>query len=109
MPYETLRFLINTFCVNANWLLTGTGNMFINTTENAESININPADFEIGKRLSKIQEQNKCPDKDMAKILGIYEYEYYDLKQGLKEPTIKILNNLKQSFNISVDWLLYGD
>ncbi len=113
MPYETLRFLIDTFCVNINWFLTGNGSMFLNSEETLSNqlsdVNNVYFSFRIGKRLSFLQEKNKYQDKDMAKILGIYEYEYIDLKNGIKEPTLKILNCIKKYFNVSIDWLLYGD
>lgn len=115
MPYETLRYLIDKFNVNINWLLTGTGNMFLNSSIDDDilisqkNLYNNTVSFKIGNRLTQIQEENKFQDKEMAKTLGIYEYEYIDLKQNSKEPTLKILNNLKQNFNISLDWLLYGD
>ena len=114
MPYEILKFLSNVFCVNINWLLTGNGNMFFNSPANndfcpKENNSDNPIFFKIGSRLNKLQHENKVSDSEMAKILGIYEYEYKDLKNGIKEPTLKILNCLKQTFKISIDWILDGE
>ncbi len=37
LPVEFLSALICTFSVNINWLLTGNGDMFINTKENISS------------------------------------------------------------------------
>lgn len=114
MPYEILKFLSNSFGVNINWLLTGNGDMFFNSPKNEdfpkkESNSVNSIFFNIGNRLNKLQAENKVSDTEMAKILGIYEYEYTDLKNGIKEPNLKILNCLKEAFNISVDWILYGE
>lgn len=62
-----------------------------------------------GKRLFKIQEKNDLTDRQMAKLLGIYEDEYVDLAYGNKEPNMRILNNIKSNFQVSIDYLLYGE
>lgn len=62
-----------------------------------------------GKRLYKIQEKNDLSDRQMAKLLGIYEDEYVDLAYGDKEPNLRILNNIKSNFQVSIDYLLYGE
>lgn len=62
-----------------------------------------------GKRLFKIQEKNDLTDRQMAKLLGIYEDEYIDLAYGDKEPNMRILNNIKSNFQVSIDYLLYGE
>lgn len=62
-----------------------------------------------GKRLYKIQEKNDLTDRQMAKLLGIYEDEYLDLAYGDKEPNLRILNNIKSHFQVSIDYLLYGE
>lgn len=62
-----------------------------------------------GKRLYKIQEKNDLTDRQMAKLLGIYEDEYVDLAYGDKEPNMRILNNIKSHFQVSIDYLLYGE
>lgn len=72
-----------------------------------ETIKERTEDF--GKRLFKIQEKNDLTDRQMAKLLGIYEDEYLDLAYGDKEPNIRVLNNIKSHFQVSIDYLLYGD
>jgi transcriptional regulator with XRE-family HTH domain len=62
-----------------------------------------------GKRLFKIQEKNDLTDRQMAKLLGIYEDEYVDLVYGDKEPNMRVLNNIKSHFQVSIDYLLYGE
>lgn len=62
-----------------------------------------------GKRLYSLQEKNDFTDRQMAKLLGIYEDEYIDLAYGNKEPNLRILNNIKSHFQVSIDYLLYGE
>ena len=110
---EILLLLNKKYNVNINWLISGEGSMFLNSRENTlEKRNdelISQKTLTLGQRLLEIQEKNNYQNKDMANLLGIYEYEYIGLKQGKKAPTFEIINNLKQYFKISVDWLLYGD
>ena len=74
---------------------------------NDETICLKTEDF--GKRLYAIQKKNDYTDRKMAKILGIYEDEYIDLAYGNKEPNLRILNNIKSHFQVSIDYLLYGE
>lgn len=62
-----------------------------------------------GKRLYVIQEKNNLSDRQMAKLLGIYEDEYIDLAYGDKAPNLRVLNNIKSHFQVSIDYLLYGE
>ncbi len=62
-----------------------------------------------GVRLTKIQDEHEYLDKDMAKLLKISEQDYIYLKCGDLNPDIEILNKIKQYFEVSIDWLLYGD
>ena len=113
VPLDFLISLNNNLNININWLLTGNGEMLINSCGNSlkksDNESIVKKNVYIGKRLIQIQEKNNLLDKDMAKILEMYRDDYIDLKLGNKEPTFKIINKIKQSFDISIDWLLYGD
>ena len=99
--------------VNINWLLTGNGEMFVNADKNTfkprNDISVNQKILTIGTRISELQKINNFKDKDMAKILGIFEEDYEGLKLGDRELTIKIINRFKQYFTITSDWLLYGE
>lgn len=106
-PIEFIQNLIEIFNINANYLFDGKGKMFLNSDNN--SVNNNLKVTKLGNKLSEFQKQNNITDKNMAQKLGIYEYEYLDLKNGVKEPTFKILICLKKKFELSVDWLLCDD
>ena len=112
-PVELIENLIDLFNINANYLFKGSGSMFIqhDSASDGEQISLpkNKIISDIGCRLSEIQEKNNISDKIMAKKLGIYEYEYIDLKQGQKELTFKIINRIKTTLKISIDWLLFGE
>ena len=63
-----------------------------------------------GRRLfDQVQVKNNLSNREMAKLLGLYEEEYIDLAYGSKEPNMRILNNIKANFEVSIDYLLYGE
>ncbi len=62
-----------------------------------------------GQRLDSLQTKTHLSDKEISKILNLEEEEYLEYKTGDRKPNLKILNELKQNFKISVDWLLYGE
>ena len=65
--------------------------------------------MEFGKRLSELQMKHNFLNKEMAQLLEISEKDYIKLVKNDKNPDMKILNNLKRNFKVSVDWFLYGE
>ena len=105
---EALVMICN---VNAYWLYTGEGHMQFNPEQNSgerqydETIPQRIKNF--GKKLSELQAQHNFLDREMAKLLGISERQYISIVTGSRQPTIDILNNLKQNFKVSIDYMLY--
>lgn len=62
-----------------------------------------------GKRLLMLQEKNNFSNLQMSGLLNIKENEYNNILKGKTNPDIDLINNIKQHFQVSVDWLLYGD
>ncbi len=79
------------------------------TDERQNDLSIYEKIKKFGDRLSNLQDKHEYLDKDMAKLLSISEDDYIDLKTGDVSPDINILNRLKQCFNVSIDYLLYGE
>ena len=99
--------------VNAYWLFTGEGNMFIDPENNSwnrqNDILIEEKLLSFGKRLSLLQAHHNFLDREMAKLLKISEKSYLSLIVGNTKPDIDVLNQIKRNFKISIDYLLYGD
>lgn len=110
---KLIEALISGCNVNARWLFTGEGEMFIkpnnNSGERQNDTTIPTKVKSFGNRLTELQDKHEYLDKDMAKLLKISEEEYIDIKLGDIEPDLKILNRLKQCFKVSIDYLLYGE
>lgn len=113
IPHGILNLLIDSFCINLNWLFTGQGSMFIseinNTLEKHDNSNIVNNFDTFYKRFNKIQKENELNDIAFSKLTGISESRIEKLGIGKATPTIEELNAIKQHFDISIDWLLYGD
>ena len=64
---------------------------------------------EIGERLREFRQSKKMKQMEIAKILGISVPAYSKIETGENELSTKHLLTLKRKFEISVDWLLFGE
>lgn len=80
-----------------------------NSGERQNDISVHEKIEQLGFRLGQLQDQHEYLDKDMAKLLKISEDDYISIKCGEALPGIEILNQIKQHFKVSIDWLLYGN
>lgn len=118
-PLDFLNKLVDVFNVNLHYLYTGQGEMFIseinNTLEIINTLELHDNSKFINnvnsfyKRFNKIQKENELNDRSFSKITGISESRIEKLGIGKATPTIEELNAIKQHFDVSIDWLLYGD
>lgn len=94
---ELATQLCNNLNVNANWFVTGKGEMFIKKSATP------------GSRIADIQEQNNISDYKFAEMLDIPESELTDIIIDKKEPDMRVLKNLKKHFGVSIDYIMYGE
>lgn len=80
-----------------------------NSGERQNDLNVDEKSSQFGKRLSALQAKHNFLDSEMAKLLEVTHKTYLALVTGNKQPTLDILNRIKQNFKVSVDYLLYGD
>lgn len=99
--------------INLNWLVSGQGEMFISTCENtlekSNNIEIVKNTDTFYKRFNQIQKENDLNDYQLSKLTGIDEVRIEKLGIGKVLPTLEELNALKSHFDVSIDWLLYGE
>lgn len=62
-----------------------------------------------GERLCNIMSDNDITPNKLSKLTKISEYQIGKFILNSKEPTVKELNIIKSYFDVSIDWLLYGD
>jgi transcriptional regulator with XRE-family HTH domain len=63
----------------------------------------------ISERLREFRQSKKLKQVDMSKVLGISVPAYSKIETGVNELTTKHLLTLNREFEISVDWLLFGE
>lgn len=112
-PIDFLLKLVNILSVNLHYLYTGEGEMFISNCGNTLKKQVNEDIVKnldtFYKRFNKIQKENDLNDYQISKQTGISESRIEKLGLGKVLPTLDELNALKSQFDISIDWLLYGD
>jgi len=62
----------------------------------------------IGKRIDKVIKNSNLSQKDFAEKIGISEQAIGNYINNRRFPKAEILLKMKQTFNVSVDWLLTG-
>ena len=113
VPLELLTKLCNKYSLSPEWLALGTGEMFVSQTENTlvkwdnSAILDNKETFH--KRFNKLQAENRLNDLEMSKLLDISESRVEKLGIGKTEPTFEELCKIKSHFDVSIDWLLFGE
>ncbi len=63
---------------------------------------------ECAQRINFIKTKNNLSNLQMAVLLNISENALNDILQGKALPDLNMLNNMKQNFEVSLDWILYG-
>ena len=63
----------------------------------------------IGNRLLDLKNKNHMSDLKLAALLDISESELTSIITGKTPPDWRVIKNLKQNFQISIDWLLFGE
>ena len=110
---ELVKQLILEHNINAKWLFTGEGQMFLHEQTNT----LQPKDNEqilknyefFGHRLAEVQEELGYLDKAMARIMGIDEKRYIRIKLGKEDATTEQLVRLASKVDVSLDWLVKGE
>ena len=64
--------------------------------------------LEIGKRLRSIRKELGVTSVEMAKRLGLAKNSYNKNEYGITNPGISTLYQLSETYNISMDWMLFG-
>lgn len=62
----------------------------------------------IGNRLKFCRKQLGLSQKTMAENAGIVRSYISHIESGAQNPSFDVLAKLSTTFNISIDWLLYG-
>lgn len=96
--------------INANWLLTGEGEMLLTKKIEVKHNDINIIRMDILNRILQIKEElGYKTDGEFAGAMGINRSNFSQMKQGNRSIGDNILNKISIHLNISKRWLLTGE
>lgn len=107
-----LALAINeTYGIDLIWILYGKGEMIPKKTNTLE-LRYAPILEQMqtwGKRLQKIQLTNDFTNEQFAKIIDVSLKRFLELCIDSPKPKIEELVNIKENFDVTLDWLLFGN
>lgn len=65
--------------------------------------------MEIIDRLNLLQKRSGMNQKDLTSLLGISSSAFTEWNKGKTKPGLKPLVKFSEHFNVSLDWLVFGD
>lgn len=65
--------------------------------------------MDVVDRLNLLQEQSGMNKKELTKVIGIGHNAFTAWNKGETKPGLKPLIKIAQYFNVSLDWLVFGD
>ena len=69
----------------------------------------NYCEMTVSERLKKVRVEEKLSQNEFAEKLNVSRSTLMLIEQGKREVNTKVLEALKKEFNISADWLLFGE
>jgi len=64
---------------------------------------------QIGDRIKEVRSKLKLSQQELAAKLGISQGHLSEVERGMRKPGGEMLNALKHTFNVSLDWLFTGE
>lgn len=116
-PSAKLLIALNRYCnVNINWILTGQGEKFLTNNSIRHEALVKNQNNDLNNnlhnwmsRLDIILEDNNITIEDFSLLTNISKKRLDSLRNNKEIPTMDELTNIKSNFNVSTDWLLYGE
>ncbi len=64
---------------------------------------------ETGDRIKELRKQRGLTQKEFCKIINAKQAKLSCIERGTNEPGIEIIMTICKTFNVSADWLLFGE
>ncbi len=111
---EEIFSIIQLYNINANWLLTGEGAMFLEQEIKPAQIpsrflDVKAMTLNQGRNLYLVQKFNGKSNEEMAEILHTSVDDYLGLVTGRLDFTLEIYDKIKSNFEVSIDDLRYDE
>lgn len=99
----TLEKISEVFGVNINWILTGSGDMFLPGHEHSETDWIG-----VGDRIRHLRESLNLNMEDFASAIPCSRTHIYKVETGQTKPTEAFVRKVANAYLVSYDWLMTG-
>lgn len=66
-------------------------------------------DNDTGERIKQLRKQKGLTQKEFCERINAKQSKISYIERGTNEPGIEIIKTICKAFNISADWLLFGD
>ena len=66
-------------------------------------------DMNIGERIKEMRKQKGLTQKEFCERINCKQTKLSYIERGTNEPGISVISEICKAFNISADWLLFGD
>lgn len=64
--------------------------------------------IEVGKRIKAFMKEKALTQNDVASVFGLVQSNVSEMING-KRDTLKLAEMISDKYNVSLDWLIYGD
>jgi transcriptional regulator with XRE-family HTH domain len=100
---ETVKAVCSAFGINEDWLVYGTGEMFV------DGHDVSEADMEnVGRRIREIRKKEKLTQEQFGKAVGYSKMQVHFVESGKANPSNEFIENVASSFHVSYNWLMTG-
>ncbi len=101
---STVRAVCRVFGINDTWLVSGTGEMFVEGHEVAEADK-----GTIGPRIRRLRKDHKLTQEQFGKATGYSKVHIHCIEAGKVTPSNEMLKHVSDAFHVSYEWLLTGE
>lgn len=102
-PDDIIDAICEVYHINAEWLRTGTGDMFEPGFEGDE------IDIEGTRhRVRMIRKNEKLTQDEFAKEIGYSKSHVHSVESGMARPSNEFLQKITNRYGVNYDWLLTG-
>ena len=99
----TVRTICSVFGINEDWLVSGTGKMFVDGHDVSEADREN-----VGSRIKAIRKKEKLTQEQFGKAIEYSKKQIYAVEKGKVRASNELIRSVASSFHVSYNWLMTG-
>ena len=104
---RTLDAICAAFPINREWLINGTGDMFIGFKEGCEPKPVDKS--EVANRIKKVRKNAGLTQEEFAKRIGYSKGQIHSVETNMVVPSNQFLEKVIDEFSLNADWMFTGN